>query len=49
MEGLWGPESHTTCVKYLYRAKTKNQYKEFKKGLIRKDITGLKTQSTNNY
>ena len=49
MEGLWGLKSHTTYIKYLYRAKAKNQYGELKKWLIRKDIVGPETQSINNY
>ena len=49
MEGLWRFKSYTTCIKCPYQAKGKNQYKELKKGLIRRDITRLKTQSTNNY
>ena len=49
MEGLWGFKLYTTCVWCLHRAKTRNQYEEFKKWLIRRDIVGLETRSTNNY
>ena len=45
MEGLWGPKSHTTCVKCPYRAKTKDQYGEPKKGLIQRDIAEFKTRT----
>ena len=49
MEGLWGFKLHTTCIRCPLWAKAKDQYGEPKKGLIQKDITGLKTRSTNNY
>ena len=49
MEGLWGFKLHTTCIKCLYRAKGKEQYREPEKWLIRRDIVGLKPRNTNNY
>ena len=49
MEGLWGFKPYTTCIRCPYRAKTRDQYGEFKKGLIRRDIAGPETRNTNNY
>ena len=49
MEELWGLKLYTTCVKYQYRVKGKNQHGEFKKWLTWRDIVEPETQSTNNY